>query len=279
MSEITPILSIIIPCYNHGEYIEETIASIENAKDRYPIEIIIVNDGSTDENTLFVLKKIEEKGYFVLNQKNGGLGNARNNGIKLSKGKYILPLDSDNNVLYPYLNDAIEFLETNNDYDIIFGDAKFIGEKSGNWIIGEYNLQKIMIENYIDACAVFRKKCFDKTSGYDEKMPSMGWEDWDFWLNNTFNNFKFYYLKQFSFEYRVLKNSMIHSKTKSEIELNLSYILRKYNNYLNFNVIQSYFSYHINDNIHEVSKNIFLKNIFVLLKLKISYILKKCLKN
>jgi glycosyltransferase involved in cell wall biosynthesis len=273
-----PILSIIIPCYNHGKYIEETLASIEKAKDRYPIEIIIVNDGSTDENTLFVLKKIADQGYNVLNQKNGGLGNARNNGIKLSKGKYILPLDSDNNVLYPYLNDAIEFLETNNDYDIIFGDAKFIGEKSGNWIIGEYNLQKIMIENYIDACAVFRKKCFDRTKGFDEKMPSMGWEDWDFWLNNTFNNFKFYYLKQFSFEYRVLKNSMIHSKTKNEIELNLTYLQKKYNNYLNFNFVQSYFCYHINDNIYEVSENIFFKNIFVVLKLKISFFLKRCLK-
>ncbi len=73
---MNPYLSIVIPCYNHGKYIQETIDSIENAIGKYSIEIIIVNDGSTDALTISKLNDIEKQGYFVLHQKNGGLGNA-----------------------------------------------------------------------------------------------------------------------------------------------------------------------------------------------------------
>ena len=81
---MNPLISIIIPCYNHGKYLDDALSSIKKSKENYEVEIIIVNDGSTEKETIEILNNLENQGYFVLNQKNGGLGNARNNGIKLN---------------------------------------------------------------------------------------------------------------------------------------------------------------------------------------------------
>lgn len=205
------LVSVVIPCYNHGKYLEETLQSIEKSTDKYPVEVIVVNDGSTDENTLEVFKRIEDKGFFVLHQANQGLGKARNNGIKLAKGKYILPLDSDNNVCKPYLNEAIEILEKNKSVSIVYGDAIYIGEKSGIWKNHPLDKNKILLSNHIDACAVFRKDVWTLVGGYAEDMPYMGSEDWNFWLKCINLNQDFYYLDTNCFEYRVLSGSMIRS--------------------------------------------------------------------
>lgn len=204
------VVSVIVPCYNHGEYLEETLASIRESAKKYIPEVIIVNDGSTEANTLTVLKKVESEGYFVLHQENQGLAKARNNGIRLAKGKYILPLDSDNNVCLPYLNDAIDILESK-DVDIVYGDAKYIGEKSGIWKNGILDKRKMLVANCIDACAIFRKEAWKKVNGYSEDMPYMGCEDWNFWLKCIDKEVQFFYLDKVCFEYRVLSNSMIRT--------------------------------------------------------------------
>lgn len=231
---MSPIVSIIIPCYNHGLYITEAIESIEITKDKYSIEIIIVNDGSTDLGTIQVLNDLRKKGYFVLNQKNGGLANARNRGIERAKGKYILPLDSDNKVEKPYLNKVIDILEANTEIDIIYGNAMQFGEESGIWVLSDYNLQHLLLSNFIDACAVYRKTVWIKNGGYDEKMPIMGFEDWDFWLKSSVNNFKFYHIQDVCFQYRVLESSMIRSLPKKGIELTYKYIEKKYDKLIDY---------------------------------------------
>lgn len=237
---MNPILSIIIPCYNHGLYISETIKSIEVSKDKYPIEIIIVNDGSTDLTTIQVLKEIESKGYFVLNQKNGGLGNARNNGIKIARGKYILPLDSDNKVEKPYLNNVIDILEKNPDIDIVYGNALQFGEASGTWVLDDYNLQHLLLSNFIDACAVYKKTVWEKNGGYDEKMPIMGYEDWDFWINSSLNNFRFHHHQDICFQYRVLNNSMIRTVSGKGIDEVYDYFQKKYDNLIDYNFCKKF---------------------------------------
>ena len=237
---MNPIISIIIPCYNHGKYIEETLASIEKAKDCYPVEIIIVNDGSTDEFTVSVLKRIEEKGYFVLNQTNGGLGNARNNGIRLAKGKYILPLDSDNNVLFPYLNDAVDILEKNEDIDIVYGDALYIGKQNGLWKNKKIDKKEMLFKNHIDACAIFRKSTWKEVNLYAEDMPYMGNEDWNFWLKCLSYNKGFYYLGKPCFEYRVLDNSMIRTIKDDFLEKNFRYNINYCSEYYKNKLIEDY---------------------------------------
>ena len=188
---MNPKISIIIPCYNHGQYIREAIQSVEQCTDKSLYEIIIVNDGSKDEYTIDMMDKLAAEGYHVINQVNQGLGPTRNNGIKAARGEYILPLDSDNRIRPEYMYESIKILDAHPEIAMVYGDAQFFGDKDKRHVIGEFNLQNMMVENQIDACAVYRKSVWEAVGGYDEKMPIMGYEDWDMWLNMTFKKYKF----------------------------------------------------------------------------------------
>ncbi|HEY8916042.1 MAG TPA: glycosyltransferase family 2 protein, partial [Chitinophaga sp.] len=88
-----PIVSIIIPCYNQGHFLQDALKSLA-ACDADLYELIIVNDGSTDAATNTYLRELSNQGYHVIFQENQGLGAARNTGIRAAKGRYLLPLDA-----------------------------------------------------------------------------------------------------------------------------------------------------------------------------------------
>ncbi|THU39467.1 glycosyltransferase [Niastella caeni] len=201
------IVSIIIPCYNQGHFIQETLDSVSNCKsDLY--EVIIVNDGSTDQNTIDCLNKLRTAGYQVIFQQNQGLPAARNTGIRAATGKYILPLDADNKIRPAYLTRAIEIMEADPAVAVVYGNAAYFGDRSGEWKVGDYNMQKLMIANYIDACAVIRRSVLDKVGLYDTNLNKGGFEDWEMWLRISFAGYEFRYVDEVLFDYRVAGNSM-----------------------------------------------------------------------
>jgi cellulose synthase/poly-beta-1,6-N-acetylglucosamine synthase-like glycosyltransferase len=87
-------VSVVIPCFNHGDFLPEAAASVISLK-RSDIELIVVDDGSTDEQTRREMHKLAAQGTKVLRQENKGLAAARNAGILASHGEYIRPLDAD----------------------------------------------------------------------------------------------------------------------------------------------------------------------------------------
>lgn len=262
-------LSVVIPCYNHGKYLPEALASVDKSSNRDEIEVIIVNDGSNDEYTNQFISNLDQNKYVIINQENLGLAKARNNGIRIAKGKYILPLDSDNQVLSPYLIDALDVLDSDKSISVIFGNREFFGEKNSIDSVGEFNLQRLMLGNYIDACAVFRKKCWEEVGGYDEKMPYMGIEDWDLWLNFSFNGKKFYFINSICFRYRVLSSSMINSICKSNFQILDDYIYNKYSNFLNYNLIVDRVFYRESTNLRLLVRSISFKTILFVILFKL----------
>ncbi|MGL5195420.1 MAG: glycosyltransferase family A protein, partial [Chroococcales cyanobacterium] len=121
MSKIA--VSVIIPCYNQGEFVLEAIASVESCQD--PVyEILIVNDGSTSPVTQKVLTYLEKKGYQVIHQSNQGLAAARNTGIKKAQGRYILPLDADNKIKPDYITEAVAILDEHPEVGVVYGNAE-----------------------------------------------------------------------------------------------------------------------------------------------------------
>jgi len=225
------IISVVIPCYNHGKYLQEAIKSVEENKGVHSVEIIIVNDGSTDEQTLELFKLIESEGYFVLHQENQGLATARNNGIALAKGKYIIPLDSDNQLTKEYMSTAIDIMEKDNEIDIVYGNAEYFGEKTGCWKNQSFNVEKMLFSNHIDACAVYRKKVWKDVDGYSHDMPYMGCEDWNFWLKAYSKDKSFYYLDETCFRYRVLSDSMIRTVAEDFHEKILAFNIAQLNSF------------------------------------------------
>lgn len=226
-----PVVSIIIPCYNHGLYIDETIASIEQIDDKALYEVIIVNDGSTDAYTNERLTEIAKK-YTVITQANAGLSAARNTGIAAATGKYILPVDSDNKIHASYLYKGIEVLDNDPSISIVYGNANLFGASTGIKQTYPFNLQRLMISNYIDACAMYRKDVWKITGGYDVNMRH-GYEDWEFWLNAAFKGCGFKYIDDQLFDYRVLHTSMVHQLAKDKTKVNniITYMSEKHSQY------------------------------------------------
>src|SRR5438876_4994642 len=206
-------VSIIIPCFNDGAMLREAIASVEKVRNENLSEMIIVDDGSSEAETTRILNEVAEAGHCVVSQPNRGVGAARNAGIRLAKGEFILPLDSDNRLRDVYLNEGVSLLKNNPTVGVIYADAEYFGERSGRWRIPEFDLLSLIRWNFIDACAVYRKSLWEKVGGYDEHMPWMGFGDWDFWLRVAAHGGAFFHLPKIGFDYCVRSDSMIVKTT------------------------------------------------------------------
>jgi glycosyltransferase involved in cell wall biosynthesis len=218
MTHQPAIVSIVIPCYNHGEYLQEALDSINIDNINYPVEIIIVDDGSSDHATIQKLDSLKQLNYTIIHQENGGPGKARNTGINIAVGKFILPLDADNKIKPNYINKAVPILEKNQ-ADIVYAVPEFFGDTSNKkrqFKVRPFDDLGLVTGNCADACAIFRKEVWIKNGGYDEAMPYFGFEDWEFWINASKNNFTFHFIKEKLFFYRIDNNSMISQFNNAE---------------------------------------------------------------
>lgn len=165
-------VSVIIPAYNAQQTIERCIKSVLK-QSLNCIQLIIVNDGSTD-NTEYIISRFECKNVKVLNKSNGGVSSARNAGIKLSEGKYLFFLDADDNIDFDLLKEMYYFAEEHkidlvacnhieNNATLYKGNANLTPEfiASSHEKIGE----KIFDIFPKSACAkLFRKDIIDKNN-------------------------------------------------------------------------------------------------------------------
>jgi glycosyltransferase involved in cell wall biosynthesis len=201
-------VSVVIPCFNHGEFLHESVRSVTAIK-RDDFELIVVDDGSTDEQTRKEMDALSAQGIKVIRQENKGLAGARNAGIAISKGEYILPLDADNRLHSGYIEHGVRILDSNPHVGVVYGDAEFIGMGTGRWKVGSFDRNLLLKWNYIDACAVYRRSVWEQNHGYDGTMPVQGLEDWDFWLGALEHGWEFAYVPEVLFDYRRAEQSMV----------------------------------------------------------------------
>lgn len=266
---MSKILSIIIPCFNSEATLEATLESVLNQKYQN-WEAIIINDGSIDRTEEIALKWVSRDSRFkYFAKQNEGLGKTRNYGISKSNGSYILPLDSDNQLKEDFASSAITVFEKDSSTGVVYGDAEYFGERTGSWNVEDFDLQKMLLNNYIDACAIYKKKIWEQVGGYDEKMPFQGHEDWELWLALGILNVRFHHLKKITFRYFVSNNSMIRSFTDEMLESNQDYIAKKYSNLyqnqyakLYLKVKEKDIEYHENLKSEKFVINLFFKTFF-----------------
>ena len=231
MNSSNCMLSVIMPCFNHGKYIQEALDSIKKDPIPYVYEVIIVDDGSTDNDTLLKLDELKTLGYKVIHQQNAGPAAARNKAIENSNGKYILPLDADNMITAEYINTGIAILEKG-EYQIVYCSPVFFGDMVKGvrtFKSKPFDISDLLEANYIDNCTVFLKEVWLKNKGYDVNIPYYGHEDWEFWINAYVNGFKFYFIKEKLFYYRIVKDSVADQfKSKKKSSENQLYIIKKH---------------------------------------------------
>lgn len=182
MENSLPFISIVVPCYNQGQYLSETLQSVLD-QSYTSWECIVVDDGSTDDSALIAEKWIKLDSRFkYIHQENNGVSAARNTGIKEAKGEWILPLDGDDKIANNYLSLATDLIISDPTVNIIYCKAAFFGSKNAIWELSEYNYKKFLFSNMIFCSAFYRKEEWERVGGYDENLKS-GLEDWEFWIN------------------------------------------------------------------------------------------------
>ena len=211
----TVLVSIIIPAFNAEKYLEETVASAMASFFPY-LEIIIVNDGSTD-HTQQVIDNIVTKHPQIraFHQKNQGVSVARNLGISKAIGKYILPLDADDLISPDYIEKAVEILNHNEKVKMVNGLGEFIGDRQGKWNLKPFSRRLLARKNMLYISGIFRKSDFDKTDGFCPEIK--GPEDWDFWISLLKRSGEVVRIPSVCLYYRVHANSKrIANKNKKK---------------------------------------------------------------
>lgn len=223
-----PIVSVIIPCFNHAKYLGETLDSLL-AQTLINWEAIIVNDGSTDNTEDIALAYVERDNriqYFY--QENSKTSAARNKGISHSLGKYILPLDGDDKIAPEFLNMAVRFLEENPSFSAYYSLVEFFGSKQGVWDLHYSSYKNELLSNSIHISTVFRKTDCMAIGGFDESMR-VGLEDWEFFIRLLYPDKKIYQEQKVLAYYRVSdKGDNRNSEALQQMDLIEKEIVRKH---------------------------------------------------
>lgn len=192
-------ISIIIPTYQHEKEIGKCISSILNQTFK-DYEIIVVNDGSTD-NTLKILESYKGK-IKIINQENGGASSARNRGFEESKGEFVLFCDADMILRSDMLEKLLEALKKNPDKSYAYSSFKFGWKK---FKAGEFDKEKLKKINYIHTSTLIRRQHF---LGFDELLKKF--QDWDLWLLMSEHNYYGIWVRDVLFKIKPRQSGMSH---------------------------------------------------------------------
>jgi glycosyltransferase involved in cell wall biosynthesis len=225
------LVSIVVPCYKQSHFLSEALQSVLN-QTYVEWECVIVNDGSPD-NTAEVAEywRNQDPRFKYLEKVNGGLCSARNAGIAISKGEYIVALDADDILHQDYLKKLLHELIKDNTLCIVSCYRSFFRKDKSITFYHEEGkgttYRDFMFENIIMPSAMFRKKYWIEVGGYDESMKH-GFEDWEFWLSITKNGRKFKFIEEYLFYYRKSENSMLIDTLKNHRIKILQYVFNKH---------------------------------------------------
>jgi len=167
-------LSIIIPAYNVEEYLAECLDSlltdsVKGLNDSF--EIILVNDGSTDSTSKIAKKYAEKYNFILLHEKlNGGLSDARNVGVELSRGNYVSFIDSDDIIKSGFIEDILSVIKHNRTVDLIsFDVVKFF--RTPEFSSSKLNYVEVAIEFYCSKSLIACNKIYKKDLFSNIKFP------------------------------------------------------------------------------------------------------------
>lgn len=212
------LVSVVIPCYNDADFVVEAVNSAINQSYKNT-EIIIVDDGS-DEKTKSVLNGLKPKIKHLITQENSGQSSARNRGIDLALGEYILVLDSDDYFKPEFCEEALAFMNLDVEIKIVscwfnrIQNAEVIDvfKPCGGDII---NFLKF---NQAPGSVMFRRADWKRVNGYDESMKK-GFEDWDFYIRLIQDGGKAHIIPKVLFNYRIRPNSTTSKANRMKYDL------------------------------------------------------------
>ncbi len=220
------LVSVIIPCYNHGEFVHGAIECIRNQTYKN-VEIIVVDDGSDDNHTREILLNIHSSDVQVYFKENGDVASARNHGIERSNGQYILTLDADDRFHHTFLNKAIAILKQHPEVGMvtsyikrIYSDRNTMVKRSGG------DISIFIISHESSASLLYRYQCWKEAGGYDEDI--YGFEDWEFAINVTKRGWTVYSIPEYLFYYRNIDDESMYNRVIHKKPEIIKYLVQKH---------------------------------------------------
>ena len=198
-------VSVVIPCFNSGEFLEEAVQSAL-AQTWQHLEVVIVDDGSTDPSTLRLLKEARWPRTRIFHQQNAGPAAARNHAVREADGSYVLPLDADDTIEPTYVEKAVAILDARSEVGCVYCKATKFGAERGPWNLPAYTLRELVIDNVIFVTSLYRKADWESVGGYNEKLRH-GVEDYDFWVKIVHLGREVVQLEDSLFNYRIRESS------------------------------------------------------------------------
>lgn len=209
MNLVDPMVTVLVPAYNHEKYVEQTILSIVN-QTYQDFELIVIDDGSSDQTPEILERLSQEHGFYFERQENMGVTKTLNKIISKAKGQYIVGCASDDAMPRNRLEIQVDALECNPAYDIVYGEVAYIDEKGK--LLAERNMHPQMlptgnIYDYVVKRGIFykpgtqmiRMSVYDAIGLYDEKLLV---EDFD-WGLRVAEKHQYYALKEPCLLYRI----------------------------------------------------------------------------
>jgi glycosyltransferase involved in cell wall biosynthesis len=173
----SPLVSVVIPCFNYARFLGEAIESALG-QTHQPIEVIVVNDGSSDDTELVAGRYP----VTLINQPNSGVCVAANAGFAAARGEFVLRLDADDRLAKTYVEETLAALKAHPGTHFVYTEVEYFGAESGSYPIEAYNPETLTERNYVHASALMRRASFQEVGGYDLGMRTSRYEDWDLWL-------------------------------------------------------------------------------------------------
>jgi glycosyltransferase involved in cell wall biosynthesis len=202
-----PKVSVIIPCYNLGQYLDEAVESVLS-QTYQDFEILVVDDGSTDEATRSLLADYRRPCTRVIRAVHGGLATARNLGIANACGEYLCALDADDRLESTYFAKAVPVLEADPSIAFVSCWLRTFGDEQWDWTPERCDLPTLLWEDTLLTAALARRDVVVGAGGYDTQMPVQGHEDWDLWLTLVERGHRGTILREVLFNYRRRHGSM-----------------------------------------------------------------------
>ena len=245
-----PLVSIIIPYYNHGKYLSSSVDSVLSSL-YSNIEIILVNDSSTDEESILEFEKLNDYRIKKYTIPNGGPCTAKNFGVLQSSGQIIGFLDSDNEFIQDYISEAVNELNDMN-LDWVYSDAEYFGDSYGLRSQKIKGKEELFINSPVDNCFFLRKTTFTKIGGFDENLNRLGLEDWEFVLRLVIGDYSYAHIEKPLFKYRVSKDSRSNLEAKHNRKKIIKYVFDKHHDTLFKYYSDMFFSNRLLENRKEI---------------------------
>lgn len=222
-----PSISVIIPCFNYGRFLNDSLSSVF-AQTVQPVEVLIVDDGSTDPETLTIMNDFAQRGIKVIHQDNRGLAGARNSGIRNASGEYVYFLDADD-IMFPSCLETLGgLLDDDREAVAACSGVKLMGGKHrGTEWHASYSPYRILVQNLWAAGIMLRRRQLEQRClWYDESMRH-GYEDWEFNIRLAQRGERVKVFPGALYHYRIHRNSMLTDSRTRHVEL-VSYIRGKH---------------------------------------------------